>query len=278
MTKKLIIPFLISLVMAPQLRAHEPTYGIGPHTLYRGGIGIELEYEFARKANFSTDAQIRKLNLETIYGINEDLALTLAIPQVTKSLRSPSGTRNESGIGDILLRTKWRFYRDDQFGAVNQLAIIGGVKLPTGSRDGTVALGSGSTDFLVAFAVGRETRLWYYFADARYRLNTANGGNRQGNLFQYDAAFGVRPYQSEYWTPDLVTLVEINGALEERETINSVANPNSGGHTLSLAPGMLLSYRNVMLKTALKIPILRNLNGTQLQSQEEFIVAIELHL
>ncbi len=277
MTKKLIIPFLISLVVAPQLRAHEPTYGIGPHTLYRGGIGIELKYEFARKANFSTEAQIRKLNLETIYGINEDLALTLGIPQVTKSVRAPSGTRSESGVGDILLRTKWRFYRDDQFGAVNQLAIIGGIKLPTGGRSGAVALGSGSTDFLAAFAAGRETRLWYYFADARYRLNTANGGDRQGNLFQYDAAFGVRPHQSEYWTPDLVTLVEINGRLEGKETVNRVVNPNSGGHILSVAPGILLSYRNVMLKTALKIPLLQDLNGTQLEDKEEFIVAIELH-
>lgn len=158
------------------------------------------------------------------------------------------------------------------------MAIIAGVKLPTGSRSGSVTLGSGSTDFLFAFAAGRETRLWYYFADARYRLNTSNGGERQGNLFQYDAAFGVRPYQSEYWTPDLVTLVEINGKLEAKETAHGVANPNSGGHILSVAPSILLSYRNVMLKTALKIPLRKDLNDVQLEDKEEFIVAIELHL
>lgn len=80
MTKKLIIPLLISLVIAPPLRAHEPTYGIGPHTIYRGGIGLELEYESARRAYLGTEARVQKLNLETIYGIHEDLAVTLAIP------------------------------------------------------------------------------------------------------------------------------------------------------------------------------------------------------
>lgn len=278
MKKTFIIPLLISFLVVSQLRAHEPTFGISPHTIYRGGIGLELEYESARRAYLGTEARVQKLNLETIYGINEDLALTLAVPQVTKTLRSSEQTIRESGVGDILLRTKWRFYRDDQFGAVDQLAIIAGVKLPTGSRSGALALGSGSTDFLVAFAAGRETRLWYYFADARYRLNTANGGDRQGNLFQYDAAFGVRPFQSEYWTPDLVTLVEVNGGWEAKETAHGVVNANSGGHILSVAPGILFSYRNVMLKTALKIPLLQDLNGTQLEDKEEFIVAVELHL
>lgn len=278
MFRTLSIPVAFVFLFFAKTFAHEPTFGIGPHTIYRGGIGLELEYESARRAYLGTEARVQKLNFETIYGIHEDLSITLAVSQVTKTIRSSGRTISESGVGDILLRTKWRFYRDDQFGAVDQLAIIGGVKLPTGSHSGAVALGSGSTDFLVGFAAGRETRLWYYFADARYRLNTAKGGDRQGNLFQYDAAFGVRPYQSEYWTPDLVTLVEINGRLEAKESVNRVINPNSGGHVLSIAPGILLSYRNVMLKTALKIPLIQDLNGLQLENKEEFIVAIELHL
>lgn len=27
------------------VQAHEPIFGIGPHTVYKDGIGLELEYE-----------------------------------------------------------------------------------------------------------------------------------------------------------------------------------------------------------------------------------------
>ncbi|MFQ5798687.1 MAG: transporter [Bacteroidota bacterium] len=280
MSKQLKLLFIVIALSSyvTGASAHEPTFGIGPHTIYRGGIGLELEYEYGRQSNLYTEVRTRRLHFEAIYGITEDLALTLAVPQVTKTVRSGANQKSKSGIGDILVRGKWRFYRDDQFRAVNQLAIIGGVKLPTGNRSGDVRLGSGSTDFLLAFAAGRETRLWYYFADVRYRLNTSSGGRRGGNVFSYDGAFGVRPIRSEYRSPDLVMLVEINGHLEEKESVDGTKDPNSGGHVLSISPGMLLSYRNIMFKTAIKIPISQNLNGTQLRQKEEFIVGLEFHL
>lgn len=60
--------------------------------------------------------------------------------------------REATGIGDVILRTKYNFLRDD--GQWPDLSTVGRVKLPTGDEDDL--LGTGETDFL-ALLVASET-------------------------------------------------------------------------------------------------------------------------
>lgn len=270
---------IISLILfALPASGHEPAFGLGPHTIYKGGIGLELEYEQSKKEGDGKKIFARNLHLEMIYGITEDLSFTLALPQINKSKSSYTSKVSSSGLGDITLRGKYRFYRKDSFGATRQIALISGIKTPTGSRSGKLALGSGSFDFLTGLAYGYESRLWYYFGDIRAKLNTAYMNDREGHTLFYDLAFGVRPFRTEYLSPDLVTLIELNGELEGKEKEDGLADNNSGGHILSVSPGALLSYRNIMLKLAVKLPVLQNLNGNQPEEKYEFVTGIEFHL
>ncbi len=177
MKQRFVIIISAIVLLSGVGNAHEPLFGIGPHTLYKYGFAIESE--LAREGSNSS------LQWELAYGLTADWTVTAEIPQLNLT--------GISGLGDVLLRTKYRFYRKDEPGASNQAALAFGVKLPTGNK--SAALGSGSTDILTGLTVARESRRWYYFGDIRYRANTKNGNMKRGNVFKYDLAWGYVRYK-----------------------------------------------------------------------------------
>jgi len=118
--------------------AHEPIFGLGPGTIFKGGIGIEIEYE--REGN------AEGLASELLYGITEDLSVTL---------RAFTGFR---GPKSYAARLKWRLWKRYAPGTVDAAALIGGALISP----------EGKTFPLVAAATGHESRRWYFFADVRY--------------------------------------------------------------------------------------------------------------
>ena len=246
--------------------AHEPLFGVGPHTLFRNGLGLETE--------IAVEDDRLSIHNEAIYGVTADLAVTLAAPWH----REDDVNGAESGLGDISLRGKWRFYRRDFPGGQDALALIFGAKLPTGNNDLVVPLGTGSIDYFGGIAAGRESRRWYYFGDLRYRFNTSANRLKHGNVVFYDVAWGVRPIRSGYDRPDLVLLVEANGSSTGKGSLDGVKNPNTGGRRLSVSPGFLLSLRNVMLKGGVNFPVFWKLNGVQKDPDSEFVMGVEFHL
>jgi len=284
----ILIAFMQSVVAS----AHEPLFSLGPHTLYKGGIGIEFETELLSKSKlFQNEDEISDpkdqaatrlvFPTEIIYGMTPDLAVTARIPVVYRTIEQTiSGVREKrssSGLGDISLRSKYRFWRRDTLGVQQAAAFVLGVKLPTGDDEAELPLGSGSTDFLFGLTAAHEGRRLYVFGDLRYRLNTEANNRREGDVFFYDAAIGFRPVLTDYYRPDLVLLLEMNGELAQRDDFASKAKANSGGETVWLGPNFLLSYRNLMLKGGLRFPIVQDLNGTQLAADYEGVIAVEIH-
>lgn len=249
--------FVLAAQCGPAL-AHEPVWGLGPHTIYRHGIGLEVGLE-GKRAGGETETVYQN---ELIYGVTEDFSVTLVTPFIQQG---------RSSIGDMVARAKYRFHRRDTIGASFQQAAVGGIKLPTGTVAET---GSGSTDYMFGYTVGRESRRDYFFADLRYRINSEANGRRRGNLLNYDVAFGLRPKPTGYYQPDLVLLLEMNGSLAEQSEFNGVPQRGSGGHTVFVSPGFLYSKRNVMWKGGLQIPLIQP--GTA-DLGINFTLAVEVH-
>lgn len=242
--------------------AHEPLFGLGPHTIYQYGLGIESQME-QRESGWSNQ-------LELIYGVTPEWAVTLAAPYLFATrIRS-------AGFGDISLRSKYRIYRDDRPGASNQAALHLGIKFPTGSK--TNFRGSGSTDVLLGISMGRESIRHYYFAALRYQRNGTSDGMHRGNILRYDAAYGIRPWQLQYLQPDAVFLLELNGEWLGRDSRNRRTLSSTGGHIINLSPGLLFSYRNIMIKSGVKIPVKSFLNGEQPKPEPEYVFGLEFHL
>ncbi|MFQ5708636.1 MAG: transporter [bacterium] len=251
-----------SLGLTGPASAHEPLFGLGPHTVgqYAWALESELERGHEGWAN----------HYELAYGITPDIVLTTALPYVF------ADNERKAGFGDLVVRGKYRFLRLDVLNASTAFALHWGLKFPTGSR--SEHRGSGTTDYFLGLSFGHEGRKNYAFADVRYQVNGSVENVKQGNAINIDAAYGIRPWQLEYLQPDLVLLVEMLGEATSKNSIRGIDDANSGGYTLSIAPGFLFSYRNMMFKGGVKFAVLDKLNGVQERLDTEFLFSVEFHM
>lgn len=257
------ILFVFCFVRFPSsVSAHEPLFGLGPHTVGQYAWALESEFERDHSGWFN--------HYELIYGVTPDIAVTVVLPYAF------AHEDRRAGFGDFALRGKYRFIRRDFRNGSDALALHWGIKFPTGSR--SQLRGSGTFDYLVGLSFGHESRRHYAFADVRYSIKGSTENANPGSVFNFDTAYGVRPWKSEYLQPDLVLLAELLGAVTGKNSYDGITNPNSGGYTLSIAPGLLFSYRNIMVKAGVKIPLAENLNGLQERPEPEFVFGIEFHM
>ncbi len=73
-------------------------------------------------------------------------------------------------------------------------------------------------------------------------------------------------------------LIELNGTLINKTEVDGRELDSSGGNILAVAPGFLLSYRNIMFKGGVKFPVSVNLNGNQNSPEPELVLGFEFHL
>ncbi len=242
------------LILGRSGMAHEPLFGLGPHTIYKYGYALETEFE--------KGAEGWQNQLALLYGLTADWAITISFPYL---FENPI-----SGIGNIMFRTKYRFYRKDLRDASKQAAIHSGLFLPSQNATNT-------TDFFMGVSYGYESRRHYFFSGIRYRFNGTVQNIDRGDVFILDVAYGIRPWLLEYLQPDPVFLLELNGQNQGRFIKNKQQVKDSGGYVISLSPGLLFSYRNLMFKTGVKIPLINGLNGSKKLPNKEFVVAFEIH-
>ena len=254
MNRNKIVINLIILWFTVSGKAHEPLFGLGPHTIYKYGFALESE---VAKNDFGWANKI-----ELLYGVTADWAVTLSLPYLF--------SEPYYGMGNVVVRTKYRFYRNDMQGASRQAALHGGVSLPSQNKVNAV-------DFFLGASFGYESRRHYFFSGARYIYNSSIDNFKRGNVVLIDAAYGIRPWLLEYLAPDPVFLIEINGSYTGKSYAGIKEVQNTGGMVLSLSPGLLFSYRNIMLKAGVKIPVASALYGEKIIPDNEYILGIEYH-
>ncbi len=247
--------------------AHNPIFTPGPHLVYGGGLEVTAGYSRKRASSAGERETEQEVELELEYGLTADWTAEMELPYLDKD----SNDSGSSGLGDIVLRSRYRFLRLDTPGMQRSAAVLAQVKLPTGDDGRTPRLGSGSTDFVGGLLYGHESRRWYYNLAARYRLNTEGGGGLEKGDRQFlDIVGGVRPVLSGYLEPDAVVFLELNWENAGRDNLAGADVANSGGWELFLSPGIFATYRNVALRTGVQIPIAHGLNGTQSESDYRF--------
>lgn len=252
-------------------RAHEPVFSLGPETIWEGGVGIETEFEFEQ----GEGKRLSALHYELIYGLKENWSLQLVVPQI---LELEAIDETEHGLGDIDIRTKYRFFRRDLLGAQHKVSGILGIKLPAGDENANPPLGAGTTSFLFGVSYGYESRTWYHFLTTRYRWRAERGGRNPGDRLLIDSAIGYRPWRREYTEWDLVVLLEMNTEVEFKSKFEGSTLPNTGGDTLWLGPTSLLSPNpQWMFKGGIQFPVYEDHNGNQEHREIRVVFGIEHH-
>jgi len=260
----------LGLVSSPVL-AHDPIFGQGPHVLFKDGVEVATEFHSSKKG----DELENEFGLELKYGITGDWAMGIELPYEIKA----EGGTVSSGLGDSAVFTKYRFWRKDTKGLQESAAISLKIISDTGDSAKSPALGSGTTDSVVGLSYGYEGRTWYRWASVRHRQNgTTSAGLKRGSKTLVDFVVGIRPTLTSYTEPDMVYLLELNGELGERATLNGTTVANSGGDEWFISPGFMWTIKNFAVRGGVQLPVSSNLNGIQDKSDYRMKLSFEWHL
>lgn len=202
------------------------------------------------------------------------------------------------GIGDLTLFGQYRFLHQGK----TELAILFGLKTPTGKTNDHTAQGdvfdaefqpgSGSWDPLFGLAWTHHAGAWSFDSNVLYTLATEGTQNTDlGDRFQYNVAVSYRlsslasgehpmfhgatsheegddghghaHHHEENTGPALDLVLELNGEWHAEQVTNGISDPNSGGNSIFLSPGLRLSQDKWSTFVSWGVPVLDHLNGIQ---------------
>ncbi len=216
------------------------------------------------------------------YGVSGDLAVFGALPYLHKSLDvTPAGgaraTRTTAGIGDARLFARYTVFHDDAPGRTFRIAPFAGVELPTGDNDdrdslgvlpATLQLGSGSWDPFAGIVATYQTLGFEVDVATSYKANAEANGFAFGDEARFDASLQYRlwPRALKGGAPGfLYGVIEANLLYQDKNEIDGADDPNSGGVTLFVSPGVQYVTRRWVIEAVAQWPAVQDLNGTALE-------------
>lgn len=220
---------------------------------------------------------------------------------------------DSKGIGDLSLVGQYRVLRAERTGS--NVSILFGLKVPTGDtrvtdRQGErfeteFQPGSGSWDPLIGVAAGRligktslDMSMLYVIAtegaqdtdlgDALQfglamsrRYTPAHGGSHESESVDEDehgpSHSGEEDGHHSHISFDFI--LEATGEWRQKQTVSGVRDPNSGGNTILLLPGIRANiYDHFAAFVSAGFPLIQNLYGTQHETQYSVILGISAGL
>lgn len=209
------------------------------------------------------------------YGIKPDLQVSLLVPWVDRKLETGGVRSDVNALGDAAVLVKQRLYQNNwHLGSFN-MAIAGGVELPTGEDDATTGgvrnpmraqAGTGSWDSFLALSAVYETGRARVDGKVFYKANTAGAHHHEeGDGFTAQLTGAYRFYHAQYPGPTLGSGIGLKFQHFGRMQIDGVNQANSGGDVVFVH--WSLSYHpipRIDIAAHVDYPIYRHYNGTQL--------------
>lgn len=211
-----------------------------------------------------------------------DFNLTVIAPVVVKRLENvvQPGRRTLAGLGDMVVRGKYRFWKRLAPESRSDAAFLLGIKIPTGptgARDAQgnrlpvpAQVGTGSTDVFFQGSVSHADsgRGYSLFADLRYTANTAAQGYEFGDTVFLDWGLAKQLYP---WRFTELRAVHLSAELDflfvhaARDRSGGVPVASSGGDSVFWAPGVsAIIKQRWLVEASFQFPITQQLNGRQL--------------
>jgi hypothetical protein len=301
------IPLLAALIVFCLLptgaKAHEPLWGESPQTFGFGvfhpefRLGYENDHLLLRGSRLlDNPAALRRSRLDALlsfqYAPKTSLNLKVDIPVVAVSMQQRIGTQLQrssvTGLGDIVLSAKSRFYQ--KFGEDWKVhhAYMVGLQLPTGEQggrypDGSLLSpsdqpGSGKLGWMLGYAFAYERLKDTVWASAMVMGDFGSNGTK-GDMLQLDANYG-------YWIKralkpqDLGIILAggVHGEWMSRDRLATGADPDSGYTLAGLQSSLIATKGQGQARIGLLIPVYQRVNGTQLRSEVQVRAGVEILL
>lgn len=265
--------------------------------VHEGGYVLREQFVFMKNTDDPTpakrDVEVTGLVSVLGYGVTRDFALFGMLPYFDKRLDMTMGgqelTRRRSGVGDLTLLSRYTAYEYDAPGRTFRIAPFLGAKAPTGednARDGLGRLpppvqpGSGSWDALGGAVLTYQTLDFQIDSQVSYKANREANGFQAGNVLQIDGSLQYRlwPRSLGAGVPAfLYGVLEANLIHPAKDRISGIADPNSGGTTMFITPGLQYVTRKWIVEGGVQIPVSQHLNSTALKNDYVFTTGFRLN-
>ncbi|MEW5707515.1 MAG: transporter [Pseudomonadota bacterium] len=216
------------------------------------------------------------------YGMTSNLALFGVLPYVDNKLELTAGgqrvARAASGFGDLSLFGRHTVVRRDDPGRTVRIAPFAGIKVPTGDDDErdafgrlppAVQSGSGSWDAFAGVVATYQTLDFQVDSQVSYLENNGANGFEAGDVARLDASLQYRLWPRALFAgvPAFVYgVIELNLIQRGKNRAGGKADPDSGGTTLFLTPGLQYVTRRWIFEAGVQWPVVQNLRGTALET------------
>ncbi len=162
----------LTMVLANTAHAAHPLITDDTGTQGKGKFQLEVNGEYGRDKDDGVVTKTTQLGTILSYGLSDPVDIVLAVPYL--HIRTEAGQAlTDSGISDIALEAKWRFYEKEGL----SLALKPGVTLDTG--DDEEGLGSGKTTYHLFLIGTHEIRPWAFHINLGYIRNENRQNDRR---------------------------------------------------------------------------------------------------
>jgi outer membrane putative beta-barrel porin/alpha-amylase len=252
----------------------------------RGDFVYRQQFLFLRSTDDPTSAnrEVEALGGVSVlgYGVTPDLTLFGILPYLDKRIDLTAGGerigRSARGIGDFSLIGRYTAYQDNFRGGNFRIAPFVGLQMPTGESTASdrfgripppIQPGSGAWNPLAGIVATYQTLDYEIDGQASYQANTPGNSFSSGNVARLDGSFQYRlwPRELKGGVPGfLYGVLEVNLIHQEKDRISGAADPNSGGTSLFIDPGVQYVMKQWVLEAIVQLPAIQNLNGTALRN------------
>lgn len=279
-----VFAMLVTLALMHDVSAFSirmPSPGTG---LFEGTVAVGRGV-FIRKSRGSTKSTATIVPFVANYTPTTNLAFGINAPYVHKSLEGPGiGDESTEGLGDILLRGKYRFYKTVGLRRQTQAAFQFGVELPTGSTSRSVDQrlspitqrnlqpGTGSYDLIFDISYLKQVNRLAAGGSLTYRHNTEDDDVKFGDQFsaKLDLEYILLP--RKYPGRELVLILEAVYLHTEENEFKGRKLP-SGGDEVFLAPGLqYIATENLLLEASFLFPVVQDTKGTTTSIDYNFLL------
>ncbi|CAM3404321.1 hypothetical protein [Legionella longbeachae] len=256
---------------------------------------VLLQHPFAENLNASIYG-----SLLISYGLLNNLSIGASLVYVDNISFAAAGfnetTQVESvlnlggayGLGDTNIFALLQFLKEDNY--FISLSLISGVNSPTGkttARDNTGTLfsasdqpGSGAWTPFAGLIISRQFNNFSLSSNLIYTQGIEGIQHTTlGSIFDYNFATVLELYRNESLKLDIDGILELNGEYITKDNIAGTMDPNSGGNTIFLLPGIRVNtHTNYSAYLGINIPIIQNLYGTQVKNQYGITGGIDISI
>jgi hypothetical protein len=280
-------PLLLSLVLTAPAAAQQGGIEVfAGETLFAAGTRTSISYlrEVKSRDSLGIERVEQRAVASIDHGVHKDLTVSMLIPWVDVDLDSSGGDASASGVGDVALLGKYRFYRRDWPRSAFNAAVLVGVETPTGTTNETqgggrlppgLQPGSGSWDPFFSLTGTLSVGRWRFDSNAFYKWNTEGAQSYEdGDFFSLNAGGAYRFLHTKYPGPT----ASASGGFEWRhkgkdEQFGSTL-ANTGSDELRARAGLTWHPApNLDIKLSLHVPLHQDLNGTQLAFDHRLFLA-----